>query len=311
MTNYFSIIIPALNEELTIIETLKSIVSGVAHQEKYYEIIIIDSKSCDGTVKIANNYLKSKKVPYYIIELNKTAYPGKARNIGVEKAKYEQLIFIDCGVTIPKIFFTECQEQIKINDAIWFQSSFIFNSYREKGFVRPYFVKREKARYIRHCAMKKKVFISCGYFREDLRAAEDWLFYRQIEKNNLTEYFSKNTGYYQGYPKSLIEFYKKWKMYFKHSVYAKIYYKNLLISLIQLLFIILVSICTSFIINSSILSIVLVLLIYLVVRGFYSFYKSKLPPTSLLDMIYTIITSGVIEISRIIGVLKGVFTSGK
>ncbi len=306
MTTNFSIIVPAFNEEKTINLTLSSILKGIKGQEKYYEIIIIDSLSTDDTCQKAKECLNKENIQYEIIKLNQVAYPGKARNIGVRKAKYNQLIFIDCGVTITKTFFEECQQKIIKNDVIWFQSSFIFNTYQQRGYVRPYFIKREKGRYIRHSAMKKKVLISLGYFKEDLRAAEDWLFYKQIEKEKFKEYFSNITGYYQGYPDSLSLFFKKWQMYFEHSVYANLYKKNLLISLIQLLFILVTLIGIWIITSLFIFSLGGSIIVYLLARSGYSFYKSKLPPTSLSDMIYTIITSELFEISRVFGVLKGI-----
>jgi glycosyltransferase involved in cell wall biosynthesis len=87
-----SVIIPALNEEECIEQTLKSVVKQKIPR-KDYEVIVSDGKSKDKTVRIAKKYADkvfSKK--------NKSI--SEARNLGARKAKGEYLIFIDADTRI-------------------------------------------------------------------------------------------------------------------------------------------------------------------------------------------------------------------
>lgn len=93
----FSIIIPTLNEQNNISNTIKQFDK---HKKKYnIEIIISDSKSTDGTVEI------SKKIADKVV-----VYDGmdkcnisKARNFGAKFASNKILIFLDADISIPNI----------------------------------------------------------------------------------------------------------------------------------------------------------------------------------------------------------------
>jgi len=306
MNNQFSIIIPAHNEEQNILTTLTSIVNSIKHASNLYEIIIVDGNSSDDTVKISKKYLKESDINYSIILNDGIVYPGKARNIGIKKAIYDNLIFIDCGITITKDFISECQQHIENYDILWFDAKFMFDSEIQKAYIRSYFLKKKNMRYIRHFAIKKKDFEKIGNFREDLRAAEDWLFYLQIKEKQLKEYFSEVSGLYGGYPKTFTSFFNKWVLYFEHSVYAKLYKRNIQISLIQILFISINILLIYYFSHRIILSFFIAFLIYIIVRTYHNFSRSKIKCTSFKGIIFTAIATLLLECSRVIGVLKGV-----
>ena len=90
ISNYsISVVIPTYND----FNQLLFVIRGVNEQDyKPKEIIIVDSSNDD----LINNYVKgySGSIPinYYKV---KSAYPGKARNIGVQKANGEWIAFLD------------------------------------------------------------------------------------------------------------------------------------------------------------------------------------------------------------------------
>ena len=306
MNNTFSIIIPSYNEEENILKTLSSIAIAIKNNESAYEIIIVDGNSKDKTLEVAKDYLQNSNVAYEILSHNEMLYPGKARNIGIKNSKYDKLIFIDCGITITKDFINECQNKIEFFDILWFDSQFQFSSEVQRSYIRSYFVRGKNKRYIRHFSVKKEVLTKIGYFREDLRAAEDWIFYLYLNKYSFNELFSEVTGYYSGYPKNFITFYKKWVIYFEHSVYANLHKKNIITSFIQFSFIGLEIIVFYLLLNSILISIVMALLLYIGCRTYISFFRSKIKCVSFTDLFNTVISSMLLEASRIIGVVKGV-----
>lgn len=85
-----SIIIPAKNEEKYLPRLLRSIkTQNFFHSE--YEIIVADNKSKDKTRDIAEKY-------HCKIVLG--GFPGRARNMGAQKAKGEILMFVDADMNI-------------------------------------------------------------------------------------------------------------------------------------------------------------------------------------------------------------------
>ena len=90
----FSIIIPTLNEESLIAETIAQFYNI---KNKYeIEIIVADSMSTDNTVEIAKRYT-DKVVVYAKSDLCNIS---KARNLGALKAKNDVLIFLDADIII-------------------------------------------------------------------------------------------------------------------------------------------------------------------------------------------------------------------
>ncbi len=91
-----SIIIPTLNEEKEIENTLKNLQASIINGE--VEIIVSDGKSKDKTAEIARKY--TQKVLVYEGEKQQTI--SLAKNMGAEIATGEYLLFQDTDVFIPK-----------------------------------------------------------------------------------------------------------------------------------------------------------------------------------------------------------------
>lgn len=99
MASMISIIIPVYNEEKNIIDCLNSL-SRQSYQD--FEIIVVDDGSSDKTQEVLSNY----KLPTTNYQLLKQPHlgPGKARNLGVSKAKGDILVFVDADMTFDKDF---------------------------------------------------------------------------------------------------------------------------------------------------------------------------------------------------------------
>lgn len=97
MTNKYSlsIIIPAYNSKRIIKDCLNKIIKETKKIKS--EIIVVDDKSTDETVKIVKK-IKGVK----LIKLKKNKGVGNARNIGAKKAKFAILCFIDSDIIISR-----------------------------------------------------------------------------------------------------------------------------------------------------------------------------------------------------------------
>lgn len=93
--NRLSVIVPVYNGEKYLRKTLDGLITQTVEN---FEVIIIDDGSTDKTFEIADEYCKEYKDFYYIHQEHKGVYA--ARNLGIEKAKCEYLLFLDCGDVI-------------------------------------------------------------------------------------------------------------------------------------------------------------------------------------------------------------------
>lgn len=90
--NRLSVIIPVYNGEKYLEKTLESMVTQTVEN---FEVIIVDDGSTDGSAAIAQKYCDEYNDFFCLHQEHKGVYA--ARNAGIEKAKCEYLLFLDCG----------------------------------------------------------------------------------------------------------------------------------------------------------------------------------------------------------------------
>ncbi len=99
-----SIIIPAFNEELVLLECLKTVEDYAEKQGNSYEIIVIDDGSSDRTSDITQTFMADRNT---IILLNNDRNRGKGYTVqrGMLKARGNLVLFLDADLsTQPKEF---------------------------------------------------------------------------------------------------------------------------------------------------------------------------------------------------------------
>ncbi len=115
---YFSIIIPAHNEERNIGKLLDTLAKQSYHG---FEVIVSDSNSEDETCKVVEEY--KKRLPSLILSEDKTANVSVARNNGASYAKGMWLIFLDADVYIEEHFLKAIMRHIQTDHpgmmAVW------------------------------------------------------------------------------------------------------------------------------------------------------------------------------------------------
>lgn len=92
MTNLTSIIIPVYNNESTIMETLKSVLTQTC---KEWEIIIIDDGSTDNSPSIIQAFCVTEKRAKYFKRSREPKGGSTCRNLGIEISAGEYIIFLD------------------------------------------------------------------------------------------------------------------------------------------------------------------------------------------------------------------------
>lgn len=126
MKNKISIIIPNYNSSKYINKCIDSI---LGQTYKNFELIIVDDMSTDDSVEKIKEYSDER---IKLIELTKKGYNGGTRNIGVENASGDYILFIDCDDWIySKNSLKEIVRTISISNADLIRLSYVAHKNKE------------------------------------------------------------------------------------------------------------------------------------------------------------------------------------
>jgi len=121
-----SVIIPTYNEEKNIENCLKSLLNQTLPRDKY-EIIVVDGRSEDRTVKIARKYADK-------VILQKSEGVGGARNDGIKLAKYDLIATTDADCIAPRDWLERIVKNFENKDivCVYGQQKPLENTFKNK-----------------------------------------------------------------------------------------------------------------------------------------------------------------------------------
>jgi glycosyltransferase involved in cell wall biosynthesis len=191
-----SIIIPCYNTELTLNETLESVLN---QNFEDWEAIIINDGSPDKVEKVALNWVK--KDSRFIYYKKENGGLGSARNFGIKKAKGEFILPLDSDNKIKPNFANKALEILKINqsvgvvygDAEYFGSK---SGIWKVGQFNEY--KLLVSNYIDACAIiRKSLFFQLDFYDEKLpyQGHEDWEFWIRVVDSEYDFYYLNEVAY--------------------------------------------------------------------------------------------------------------------
>ncbi|MFZ2025618.1 MAG: glycosyltransferase [Microgenomates group bacterium] len=116
---FFSVIIPALNEE----KFLPKLLESLSHQHfTDFEVIVVDGKSKDKTVAVASTYIG--KVPNLSVVVADHASLPYQRNIGADAATGGWLVFIDADTVLYSYTLERLYTQLSVSEESFFTTWF-------------------------------------------------------------------------------------------------------------------------------------------------------------------------------------------
>lgn len=218
-----AVIIPVKNEATSIGSLLSSLFN---QSRKPDEVVIVDAGSRDETVEVIKTYI-DESYPVRLISVGH-AFPGKARNIAIENVSSEVVAMTDGGTVIDKNWLDELVKPLENNqkvDFVWGNYEPIMDTFFQKcqafAILSP--PKRMGAKFVRYgsfisAAMKKKIWEEIGKFPEDLRACEDTVVRKRIEKSRLVREIVPQAVVFWRLNRNLFAMLKKTVVYTKYRI---------------------------------------------------------------------------------------------
>jgi glycosyltransferase involved in cell wall biosynthesis len=176
-----SVIIPTMNEEQSIVGLLEALAGQTLRPA---EIVVADGGSTDRTRELVREFQHRSHVSVALVETER-GLPGRNRNLAIARASSEWIACIDAG-TAPRRDWLEklCEAAAREPEArVVFGR---FEARTDSFFTRCAAIvyvpaPGEAVRSTASCMLHRSAWELAGPFREDLRSAEDLLFFRALD----------------------------------------------------------------------------------------------------------------------------------
>lgn len=187
---FFSVIVPAHNEERIIGESLDCLI-GIDYPRDRYEIIVVENGSTDNTFSIAKKY-ESENCHVY----QSAKGVSRARNFGTNKCsdKVEWAILMDADTFLKKNILNELNAYLEAHPQVGYGTTeIIIDDYTRTGRFWSWFTNyTDRLLKIMHRAhIVRKEFLSKVSYDEELVSGEDVKYSRDLSRYG--KYFFMNT----------------------------------------------------------------------------------------------------------------------
>ena len=218
-----SLVIPSHNSENGLNELLK----GMIHWSLLpTEVLVIDSSNSKPTISIPfQEFCNEKKISFKLISKT-NLFPGKARNIGIQKACFSHIAFLDISTIPPRDWFESTMKSLNYDnfDGVWGSTIYEAKSWFHK-LIRSATFGNLPLQTLPGSIIHKEVFETAGLFIESTRAGEDadWMSRARLHKFNFTKSLT-NLNYIGLSNITFLALIKKWYRNYTYS--AKLPYLN-------------------------------------------------------------------------------------
>ncbi|MFA6098837.1 MAG: glycosyltransferase [Patescibacteria group bacterium] len=227
-----SVVVPVFNAEKTIKDCLKSLEKQTVSRDNY-EIIVVDDGSYDQTRRIVGKISDVKHL------LKKNAGPASARNYGAREAAGDILLFIDSDCVAAENWIEKMTRPFAEQSVAAVKGVY---KTKQVGLISRLVQVEFEERYSKMArskgldfmdfsagAVRKKLFLELGGFKEDLKMSEDVQFAYKLTNAGHKIVFIKDGAVYHQHPHNFRNYLKVkfWRSYWRMDVY-KNYPKKIL-----------------------------------------------------------------------------------
>lgn len=217
-----AIVVPIYNEVATLAPLLEAIAAQTLIPR---EVIVVDAGSTDGSVRMVEQWTvqRNSTGQRCRILFNSDGMPGANRNRGIVDATSEWIAFLDAGI-VPEPDWLEqlwrCADSTGTHAVLGlcrFDAETVFERAvcalsNGCGTIHPV---------LPASLFHRSVFHQAGWFREDLRSAEDQLWLHEVKRCYGPHTVCKEAlVHYRHYPTDIMAAARKWWLYEQHSARA-------------------------------------------------------------------------------------------
>lgn len=181
-----TIVVPVRDEAATIRLTLDDL---LAQSRRPDQVVFVDAGSLDGTPDVIEGHALTRAVPLKMLRAG-PAYPGRARNLGVAASDGDWVAFTDAGVRLSPSWLAALIGTADANpgaDAVvgdWdLDVTSTFTRCMALLSPQPQGPDGLRPPAVTALLLRRDAWSRVGPFREDLRSAEDLLFFKQLAAN--------------------------------------------------------------------------------------------------------------------------------
>lgn len=215
-----SIVTPVFNE----CSVLRQLFVGIdALYPAPSEVIFVISGSSDGSADLIKRWASDEKTFVVRIIADPGAFPGGARNSGINSARGAWIAFIDAGIVPHPDWLSQlwsCKEQsgsLAVYGSCHFYSDHPFG----RIICALSYGQASVAPVLPASLFSREVFDQAGFFDERLRAGEDILWKRKLQESGVMISECKDALVeYRHFPSTLSGAIKKWFVYEKSAAQA-------------------------------------------------------------------------------------------
>ena len=206
----FAIIVPTYNEADDIGATCESLLRLAPAPD---EIIFVDGASTDGTPDIIRQYLRQPSVRL-IVEGSKRG-PATARNVGIEAARSDVVVFADADVYLPTDFLARIarhyeqgadsvavEMEVANRDNVYGRYTQALHEYLYRG--------DESLGFSQAFSCRRAAALAAGLFPEGLPGAEDFEFGRRLATQTTSRVVDRSIVVRHLVPETLAGFWRQW-----------------------------------------------------------------------------------------------------
>jgi len=219
-----SVVVPIRDEEKTIGVLLDSLYAQTRPPD---EVILVDGGSTDRTLRIVQDYIDGG-CPIRLVRAQ-DAYPGEARNLGIERAEYAVIALTDAGLRLHPEWLERLCEPLERDPAI----AVVYGTYepvmktffdecaalayvparlgREKGNIRGPFIASS--------LIRKEAWTAAGGF-PNYRAAEDLIFIERLEQGAFKKAYAPGARCYWELAPGWRATFRRFALYSYHNLVA-------------------------------------------------------------------------------------------
>ncbi|MBI5195852.1 MAG: glycosyltransferase family 2 protein [Nitrospirae bacterium] len=257
-----SIVIPVLNEAMT----LPNLFKGLENQNLLpEELVFVDAGSADGSSELIAEWweLNRWEKGECRVILRQGAFPGAARNAGIETARSEWIAFLDAGVVPAPDWLNALFNYARLHKikGVFGVCRFMGESAIERAFCALSYGYKAIHSVLPASLFHRDIFRQVGLFKPDLRSAEDIYWIKEYLKiYSPKEICAEAEVTYRNFPDSASAGIKKWYVYGLNTAKAGVFKKQQLFYFL-IFGILTVSFAHKFLLGASMLT------VYAITRG--------------------------------------------